>query len=156
MESMQWIWIGIALLCMIAQIFVAGQSFLIAGIGALLAALMALGGVGLPWQLIAFVLIGGLGLLRTPRTASSAGAMQETVFGVERLVGKEGIVVVTIDPERLTGSVLVDHETWPAYSDTGELILDGSQVFILAVQEKRVRVRPIPNEAPPRPQSRRM
>ena len=63
MESMQWIWIGIALLCMIAQIFVAGQSLLIAGIGAVLAALMALGGISLPWQIIAFVLVGGLGLL---------------------------------------------------------------------------------------------
>jgi membrane protein implicated in regulation of membrane protease activity len=150
MEAMQWIWIGIALLCMIAQFFVAGQSLLIAGVGAMLAALMALGGVSLPWQLIAFVVIAGLGLLRTPRAAPSASAAQETVFGVERLVGEEGIVVVTIDPERLTGRVLVDHETWPAYSDTGEVILDGSQVFILAVQNDRLRVRPIPNENLPR------
>ena len=52
--------------------------------------------------------------------------------------------------ERLTGRVLVDHETWPAYSDTGEVILDGTQVFVLAVQSERLRVRPIPNEALPR------
>jgi membrane protein implicated in regulation of membrane protease activity len=154
MEWMQWIWIGIALILMIAQIFVVGQSLLIAGVGAVLAALLALGGVGIAWQLLLFIFIAALGLLRQPRPEAPVGATQETVFGLERLVGQEGVVITTIDPERLTGRVLVEHETWRAYSDTGELIPDGTQVFVLAVQADRLRVRPIPNEPPPRPSAR--
>mgnify|MGYP001828781843 CR=1 FL=1 len=150
MELLQWIWIGIALILMIAQIFIAGQSLLIAGVGAVAAALLALAGIGPLWQILIFVLFAVLGLLRRPRPGTPSGAARETVFGLERLVGMEGVVITAIDPERLTGRVRVDHEAWKAYSDTGELIPDGTQVFVLAVQSDRLRVRPIPNEPPPR------
>ncbi|MCB0046619.1 MAG: NfeD family protein [Caldilineaceae bacterium] len=154
MEWLQWIWIAVALLLMIAQIFVPGQSLIVAGVGAVLAALLGLGGISFAWQLLTFLFIGLIGLLRRPPQPMLSGAVQETVFDLDRLVGEEGIVITSIDPERLTGRVLVEREVWNAYSDTGEFIPDGAQVFVLAVHPERLRVRPIPNEPPPRTRAR--
>ena len=150
MEMMQWVWIVTALLLILIQLLVPNATVLYMAIGALVAALLTLVGFIPLIQIGAFLLFIIIGLLLRPRSKSSPIAVAETVFGLERLIGQEGVVVTTIDPERLTGRVRVDNEVWKAFSDTGELIPDGAQVIVLALQNDRLRVRPLPNEALPR------
>jgi|GEM_PF-90496 len=150
MEMMQWVWIVTALLLILIQLLVPNVTALYMAIGALVAALLTLASFIPLVQIGAFLLFVIIGLLLRPRSKTSATAVAETVFGLERLIGQEGVVVTTIDPERLTGRVRVDNETWKAFSDTGELIPDGAQVMVLALQNDRLRVRPLPNEPLPR------
>jgi membrane protein implicated in regulation of membrane protease activity len=150
MEMMQWVRIVTALLLILIQLLVPNVTVLYMAIGALVAALLTLVGFIPLIQIGAFLLFIIIGLLLRPRSKSSPIAVAETVFGLERLIGQEGVVVTTIDPERLTGRVRVDNEVWKAFSDTGELIPDGAQVIVLALQNDRLRVRPLPNEALPR------
>lgn len=149
MELMQWVWIIAALLLMIVHALTPGAILLYLAFGAMVGALLALAGLPPLFQIIPFVLIALIGYLRRPRTNTPASTIAETVFGLERLIGREAVVVVTIDPERLTGRVRVENETWKAFSDTGELIPDGTQVLVLAMQNERLRVRPLPRERLP-------
>ena len=57
----------------------------------------------------------------------------------------QGIVIVTIDPKAAQGRVRVDREVWPADSENGQPIADGSTVQVLALRDTRLLVRPLPN-----------
>jgi len=153
MELMQWVWIITALLLMIAHSLTPGSVLLYVTFGAMVAALLALAGISPLIQVGVFAIFLIIGIVRRPRSVSSpASTISETVFGLERLIGQEAVVIITIDPERLTGRVRVDNETWKALSDTGEMIPDGTQVLVLSMHSDRLRVRPLPQERLPRRQ----
>ena len=153
MELMQWVWIITALLLMIAHALIPGAILLYMVFGAIVAALLALAGIMPLIQVVVFLVFVIIGFMRRPRSTTSASAVAETVFGLERLIGQEAVVVTIIDPERLTGRVRTNNETWKAFSDTGEVIPDGTQVLVLAMQNERLRVRPLPHERLPRSQT---
>lgn len=150
MEMMQWVWIVAALILVLIQLLLPNVTLLYMAIGALVAALLTLLGFIPLVQIGVFLAFVILGVALRPRSRTSAIAAEETVFGLERLIGHEGVVITTIDPERLTGRVRVDNEVWKAFSDTGELIPDGTQIMVLALQNDRLRVRPLPHEPLPR------
>lgn len=150
MEMMQWVWIVTALILVLIQLLLPNVTSLYMAIGALVAALLTLLGFIPLVQIGAFLIFVILGVALRPRSRTSVVAAEETVFGLERLIGQEGVVITTIDPDRLTGRVRVDNEVWKAFSDTGELIPDGVQIMVLALQNGRLRVRPLPNESLPR------
>ena len=152
MELMQWVWIITALLLMVVHALTPGPTLLYVTFGAIVAALLALAGIMPLIQVAVFAIFAIIGIIRRPRRGSPASTIAETVFGLERLIGQEAVVITAIDPERLIGRVRVGNEIWKAFSDTGEAIPDGTQVTVLAMQNERLRVRPLPHERLPRRQ----
>ena len=68
----------------------------------------------------------------------------ENVLGVDRIIGQEGLVLITINPVS-HGRVRVARENWRAFSDDGSTIPAGTKVQILAIAGPYVRVRPLPH-----------
>ena len=146
MEYLRWIWVFLALLFFLAEIFVPGHLFLSMGLGAITGALAAFFGVEPIWQLAVFVGVAVFLFVLFQLSARHKNAPHETVYGIDRVIGKEGIVVVAIDPKIAQGRVRVEREQWPADSESGQPIADGTTVQVLAMRGERVLVRPLPNE----------
>jgi membrane protein implicated in regulation of membrane protease activity len=143
----EWIWIFLVLLFAFISLFVLARAFRALSVGAAIAALVAFFGAALIWQLLIFIAVAALLLSIAALAAPRKSDTHETVYGVDRVVGKEAVVVVAIDPKTAQGRVRVERETWPADSESGQPIPDGSTVQVLALRGERVLVRPLPVEA---------
>ena len=144
-----WAWLVLAALAGGFALVMRRLAPLSIAVAAAAAALLALLTVDFVWQLATFAVIAAAGLLlvRLPRRTSSVVA--ENVYGIERVIGKEAIVVVSIDPTLAQGRVRVEREVWHAATEDGTAVPDGTTVQVVAVTGKRLVVRPLPNEMLP-------
>ena len=126
-----YIWMIIAALFVVGEIFTAGFFLLWFGIGAAVAGVLALFGLGYVWQLGAFVLVSGLLFVVSRRFAEKFTKEQPPGIGADRVIGKEGIVLEEIDNVNNKGRVRLKKEEWRADSDTGEIIPLGKQVEVI-------------------------
>ncbi len=112
------------------------------GIGAVAAALLAVLGVGVIWQLIVFI---GVSLVALAFLRPLAVRMTNHVAnpgGIDRVIGKQAIVLEDINPHAATGRVRIEREEWRA--DTyGPAIPKGTLVVVMEVTGTRVMVVPV-------------
>jgi membrane protein implicated in regulation of membrane protease activity len=125
-----WIWMAIAALFIIGEIFTQGFFLLWFGIGAAVAGILAILGLGVGWQLGAFVVVSGLLFVASRRLAEKISKKQPPGIGADRFVGLEGIVLEEIDNVKNTGRVRVEKDEWRAESENGELITEGTQIVV--------------------------
>ena len=125
-----WIWMALAAIFIIAEIFTAGFFILWFGIGAAVAGILALLGFGAGWQWGGFVVVSGALFIISRRFAERFTKKQPPGIGADRFVGKEGIVLEEIDNMKDTGRVRMDKEEWRAVSDTGEVIPPEARVTV--------------------------
>jgi len=123
-----WIWMALAAIFIIAEIFTAGFFILWFGIGAAVAGVFALLGFGAGWQWGSFIVVSGALFIISRRFAERFTKKQPPGIGADRFIGKEGIVLEEIDNMKDTGRVRMDKEEWRAVSDTGEVIPSGARV----------------------------
>ena len=126
------IWILIALAFFLLEIFTAGFAVACFSFGAVGAALGALCGLSLLWQLAIFAVVSVLALIfvrpvvvkifykKTPAEKTNADA----------IIGRRGRVSETIDPVTGKGRVALDGDDWKAESVNGDKILKGENVVI--------------------------
>jgi membrane protein implicated in regulation of membrane protease activity len=145
-ELVRWIWIGMALFFLLAEVFTAGFVLACFGLGALAAAVPAFLGFGLVWQLLVFIVVSTIAVLFSRRFADRVTGDQSQGLGVDRVLGKTALVIESIDPHSPSGRVRVDVEEWRAASEDGSSISEGTIVEILAVDGTRLRVRPVAQE----------
>ncbi len=126
-----YIWMIIAALFVVGEIFTAGFFLLWVGIGAAVAGVLALLGLGFAWQLGAFVIVSGVLFVVSRRFAEKFSKQQPPGIGADRVIGKEGIVLEEIDNTKNTGRVRLKKEEWRADSDIGEVIPVGNQVEVI-------------------------
>lgn len=144
-----WGWIVLALVFFAAEIFTAGFVLLCFGIGALLAAGAAFLGLGLTWQLLAFIVGSIVAVLLSRPFAERVTSTGPQFLAGDRVLGKRAVVLQTIDPIANTGMVRVDTEEWRAESVNGDAIPKDSVVEVVGVDGVRLRVRLAgPNERP--------
>jgi membrane protein implicated in regulation of membrane protease activity len=144
-ELIRWVWALLALVFLATGVFTRGFVLPSLGIGAGAAMAVAFLGPNLLWQLAIFVGISAISFMLFRPFSRRTNRPAETVYGTDRVIGKEAIVIVPIDPKSAQGRVRVEREDWPADSETGQLIPDGSTVQVLAVRDTRLLVRPLPN-----------
>jgi membrane protein implicated in regulation of membrane protease activity len=125
-----WIWMALAAIFIIAEIFTAGFFILWFGIGAAVAGVLALLGLGAGWQWGSFVVVSGVLLVISRRFAERFTKQQPPGIGADRFIGKVGIVLEEIDNEKDTGRVRMDKEEWRAESESGEIIPPGMRVTV--------------------------
>jgi membrane protein implicated in regulation of membrane protease activity len=126
-----WIWIAMAALFIIGEIFTQGFFLLWFGIGAAVAGILAILGLGVGWQLGAFVVVSGALFVASRRLAEKISKKQPPGIGADRFVGLDGIVLEEIDNVKNTGRVRVQKDEWRADSETGEIIPEGERIEVI-------------------------
>ncbi len=140
-ELLRWAWLIIAMIFFLAEMLTAGFVLAAFGVGALAAALFAFLGLDLVWQMLAFVLVSTLAALFSRRFAERVSGDQPQNVGVDRVLGKQAVVLEAIDPIRASGRVRVDGEMWRAQPSDGAVIPAGAVVEVIAVEGTRLIVR---------------
>lgn len=142
MELVRWVWVVMALFFFIAEMFTAGFVLMCFGVGAAVAALLAFLGLGLAWQLAAFIVVSALAVVLSRPFAERVTGRQPQGVGIDRVLGKSAIVIEAIDPVTAQGRVRVDREEWRADAVDGAAIPVGATVEVVGVEGTRLRVRP--------------
>lgn len=160
MSGIWYIWLILGALFIVAEIFTSGFVLLWFGMGALVAALLALTGiVGLPLQIVAFLVV-SIALTVASRTIFERFFMRgspggELKMGMDTLPGRIGVVVEPSKGSMQEGAVRVFASTWRAFPAEGEEPLrEGEQVQIERVEGASVYVRRVEGEPSWRPQQR--
>src|SRR3954451_2843103 len=128
MDQFLWIvWLTLAVVLIIAEIFTLGFVLFWFGMGALAAALVGFFGLGLPWQFATFAVV-SIALTAMSRTIfanyfshDDKGRMKS---GVESLPGKVGTVTSASKGSLNEGAVKVFGSTWTAYPIDSETKLN--------------------------------
>ncbi|UCE19105.1 MAG: NfeD family protein [Gemmatimonadota bacterium] len=126
-----WLWMALAAIFIVGEIFTAGFFILWFGIGALVAGILALLGLGAVWQWGGFVVVSGVLFAVSRKFADRFTKKQPPGVGADRFVGKVGTVLEEIDNMKNTGRVRLDREEWRAESETGDILPEGAQVKVI-------------------------
>lgn len=147
MEGFWYIWLILAALFVVAEIFTTGFVLMWFGVGALIAALMSVLGIGgLALHIIVFLLV-SVALTVASRTIFENVFMRgspgrELKTGVDTMPGRIGVVVSSSEGPMREGAVRVFGSTWRAFPLDGEESLrEGEQVEIARVEGSSVYVR---------------
>ena len=141
-----WIWMGLAALLLIAEIFTAGFFLLWFSIGAAGAGVLALLGVGRPGQFIVFVIVSGILFVFGRRFAEQVTEKQPPGIGADRFIGNEGVVLEKIDNTTNAGSVRIGQDKWRASSETGDVIPKNARIRVTRIDGTRAIVKIIEKE----------
>jgi membrane protein implicated in regulation of membrane protease activity len=140
------IWVVAAVVLLIAEATTSAFIALYFGLAAIAAAAVALTGVGVVVQLIAFAAlsVGSLTITR-PALKRAIGSTQLHRTGVDAMQGKIGVVTRSIG-ELESGLVKVGGETWTARSFYDEEpIAEGSRVEVIKIEGVTALVVPAPS-----------
>jgi membrane protein implicated in regulation of membrane protease activity len=128
-----WVWMIIAAVFVIGEIFTAAFFLLWFGVGAAVAGVLALLGVGMVGQLASFVVLSLTLFAVSRRFAERFSKPQPPGIGADRFISRKCIVLEEIDNMKNTGRVRLDKEEWVAESDTGENIAPGATVEVARI-----------------------
>ncbi len=126
-----WLWMIIAVVFAVGEIFTAGFFLLWLGIGAAVAGILAILGFAAGWQWAAFVVVSGALIAISRRFAERFTKPQPQGIGADRVIGKEGVVLEEIDNVKNTGRVRLEKDEWRADSSTDETIPEGKRVKVV-------------------------
>lgn len=129
------IWVIIALISFIIEIFTSGFAIACLSVGGLAAAVASAFNIPLIWQIVVFAVFTLLAFIFV------RPAVQKYFFksspgkktNVDALVGKRGRVSSDIDPAVGYGRVAIDGDDWKAVSADGNLIGKGQTVEVVSV-----------------------
>jgi membrane protein implicated in regulation of membrane protease activity len=142
MDVWFWVWAALAAVLIVGEIFTAGFFLLPFGLGAAAAAVLALVGASLGWQWGVFLALSAVLLLSLRRFADRITHEPPEKVGVDRLIGKEGVVIDTIESDDGTGRVRVEREEWRADSAESQILAVGTHVVVERVSGTHLIVRP--------------
>jgi membrane protein implicated in regulation of membrane protease activity len=128
-----WIWMAIAAFFVVAEIFTMGFFLLWFGVGAAVAGVLALAGLGPAWQLGSFVVISAILFAVSRSFAEKFTKKQPPGIGADRFVHKKGVVIQEIDNMKNTGRVRIGKDEWRADSHADEIIPKGQTVEVISV-----------------------
>ncbi|MBE0433032.1 NfeD family protein [candidate division WOR-3 bacterium] len=136
-----WIWLVLAAVFLVAEIFTAGFFIFWFGIGAAAAGLLALLGLNIVWQWFVFVVISGSLFIVSRRFAERFTKKQPPGIGADRFIGKIGVVLEDINNVKNTGRVRIDKDEWRADSETDDTIAAGTRVVVTRLDGTHVIVK---------------
>ncbi len=146
-QYLEWLWAVFAIILFVGEIFTAGFVLMCFGLGAAIASALAFLGVGLVWQLIAFIVVSVVAVAFSRPFANRISNSNTGEVGIDRVLNREGVVLEAIDPDSRSGVVRVLSETWSADSADRLPIPVGARVEVLAVEGAHLVVREIETAA---------
>ena len=133
-----WImWLILAAILMIGEVFSAGFFLFWFSIGAAAAGLTALLGGDPIFQLIVFVVVSGVLFATGRKFANRVTKKQPPGIGADRFVGGTGVVLEEINLLANTGKIRIGQDSWRAESENGEIITTGAIVKVRRVDGTR-------------------
>ncbi len=147
-ENYWWIWFALGAVFIIIEIFTAGFFILWFGVGAAVAGVLALLGLGPAWQWGAFVAVSAGLFAGSRRFAERFSKKQPPGIGADRFIGRRGVVLAAIDNVESTGRVRIDKEEWRADGDADEAIPEGAHVEVVRLEGTHLVVRTLKEEQP--------
>ncbi len=141
MDAWFWVWAGFAAVLIVGEIFTAGFFLLPFGLGAATAALLNYLDLGLGWQWAGFLVVAAIALFGLRRFSDRVTHEPPQLVGVDRLIGKRGVVVEAIEPSDASGRVRIEREEWRAESVDDEPIELGTRVVVDRIEGTRAVVR---------------
>jgi len=127
------VWMILAALFIVGEIFTAGFFILWFGIGAAVAGVLALLGLGATWQLSAFVVVSLVLFIISRKVAGKVTKAQPPGIGADRFVGSTVVVLEEINNNLGTGRVRLKSEEWRAESRDGSIIPPQTTVTVVDV-----------------------
>ena len=146
MEFELWhIWLIIAFICFIMEIFVPSFILFNFGIGALVGSLAAGTGLALEWQIVFFSAgtIVSFFLIRPFMVKYAYKRSHNVATNVDAMVGKRAKVSEPIDNLNNEGRVSLDGDLWQARSLNDEKISKGATVEVVRVDSIVLIVKPL-------------
>lgn len=138
------IWLIIAGICLIAEIFTAGFLIFWFSIGALITMIVSFFTTNIIIQTTVFIICSTILLFATKPFVKRFSKDEDTVkTNVYSIIGKTGIVTEEIDSLHSKGQIKVGGEVWSAISNIDVVIPKDSEVEILEVKGVKVVVSPI-------------
>lgn len=147
MDVWFWFWAILAAVLTVAEIFTAGFFLLPFGIGAAVAALLAYVEFGLGWQWAAFLGVSALALWGMRHFAERFTHEPPEKVGVDRLIGKTGVVIEQLEVDAAIGRVRIEREEWRADAPGYEPLPVGTRVIVERVEGTHLVVCPIDADA---------
>lgn len=156
METMFWVWLAVIAISLVIEIITLDLVSVWFACGAVIPFILsAIGGIGVEWQILVFVIVTALLIIFVRKYAQKLLLKNmNTKTNVDSLVGKKYRLLEDTDFEHI-GSVKVNDVVWTAVSSDGSLIkagqlvevekIDGNKLIVKAVEEKKVE----PNEEVP-------
>ena len=92
-------------------------------------------------QFTSFTIFSGVGIFIYKCIISSKINNKIVHTNFDRLIGKNGIVTITIDNEKCEGRILVNGEDWRAVSINSSIIEKGSMVVVQEIHSTRLYVK---------------
>ncbi len=129
-----WIWMIIAAVFVIGEVFTAGFFLLWFGIGAAAAGVLALIGLGMGWQWGIFIIISVVLFAVSRKFAERFTRKQPPGIGADRFIGMTGVVLEEIDNIKNTGRIRAGKVEWRADSENGEVVAEGKAVEVTRVE----------------------
>jgi len=139
-------WLILAGILLIGEVFSAGFFLFWFSIGAAAAGFTALFGANEIVQLIVFVVVSGVLFATGRKFANRVTKKQPPGIGADRFVGGTGVVLEEINVTSNTGKIRLNQESWRAESENGEIVPVGAAVKVLRVDGTRVIVRKMEKE----------
>ena len=116
-------WIIIFIVLLIIEIATLGLTTVWFAAGALAAFLAGILGAGLAVQIVLFLVVSIVLLVLTRPVALKYFNNKRQSTNVESMIGRQGVVLETIDTIKSQGLVKVDGETWSARTDEPEGVI---------------------------------
>lgn len=133
METIFWLILFVVLL--IIEIFTMGLTTVWFAGGALVAFVLAFAGLGLPVQIIVFLLVSILLLVLTRPIAIKFFNQERQKTNADSLIGQRAVVLETIDTLHGTGRVEVNGMEWSAKVEDATAVIEaGTVVSIEGIQ----------------------
>jgi membrane protein implicated in regulation of membrane protease activity len=153
MEQISWIlWLVLGVGLLVAEVFTFGFVLFWFGIGAVAAAVVALAGGGLVWQLMTFIVVSAALTAASKTIFSNYFSLDEKnkmLTGIDSLPGKIGTVTQKSAGALNAAAVKVYGSIWTAFPIEGEdPLTEGEKVEVIEVKGSSIYVRRMVNELP--------
>lgn len=144
-----YVWLAVALIALILEIFVSGFFIACFSVGALATALAAALGAGIDGQLIVFAAatLAVIVFVR-PFALKYLHTGNKTTTNNEALIGRTARVITAIDNENMRGEVKIDGDIFPARSHRGMPVPAAREVKIVALDSITLIVEPLAEKEP--------
>lgn len=138
------IWLIIAFICLIMEIFIPSFILFNFGLGALVGSLAAGLGVSVEWQILLFSAgtMMSFFLIRPAVKKFAYSRSQNVPTNVDAMPGKTAMVTESIDNTSNKGRVVLDGDVWQARSLNNEKIEKGTPVEIIRTESIILIVKP--------------
>ena len=129
------IWLIIAGICIVAEIFTVGFLIFWFAIGALIAMVTSFFTSNIIIQTTVFIISSTILIFATKPFVKRFSKDEDTVkTNVYSIIGKSGIVTKEINPSNSNGQIKVDGETWTAISENKTTIPKDTEVIVVEIK----------------------